>query len=509
VKSPDPSRTDAAPVMAAVDLGSNSFHMVIARFVGHDLQVMDKLREPVRLAQGLGADRRLSDESRRRALDCLAMFGQRLRNLSGRHIRAVGTNTFRRAREADAFRAEAESALGAPIEILAGHEEARLIYLGVAQTSPGTSERRLVLDIGGGSTEMIIGEGLETRVAHSRQLGCVSFTNRHFPGGKITREAFRAAQTAAALELRPIRETLRQHGWSRCLGSSGTVNAIGRILSARGWGGPDIELVGLKRLRAELVERGTTAGLELESVRPDRWAVLPGGLAVLIACFKNLRIEAMRPAAGALREGVLYDLIGRLQHQDARERSIQGLVEQYHVDREQATRVEQTCHAFLAEVEEAWQLPASRSRRFLSWAASLHEIGLAVAYSDYHRHGAYLVANGELPGFSQDGQAILAAMIHNHRRRLSKELFEEMPEGWGLMGLRLSLLLRLAVLLHRSRQTEALPRLKLMAKGSSLNLSCPDGWLTNHPLSRADLRLEAQYLAPLGIDLNLEGCVPQ
>ncbi len=503
------NRSSDTPIMAAVDLGSNSFHMVIARFVGHDLQVMDKLREPVRLAQGLNADRRLSAESRRRALDCLAMFGQRLRNLDRRHIRAVGTNTFRRAREADLFRAEAESALGAPIEILAGHEEARLIYLGVAQTSPGSKKRRLVLDIGGGSTEMIIGEGLVSSVAHSRQLGCVSFTNRHFPEGEITREAFRAAQTAAALELRPIREALREQGWTRCLGSSGTVNAIGRILSARGWGGPDIELQGLKRLRAELVERGTVAGLELEDVRPDRWAVLPGGLAVLIACFKNLRIEAMRPAAGALREGVLYDLIGRMQHQDARERSIQRLVDQYHVDKDQAARVERTSHAFLAEVEDVWCLPASRSRRFLSWAAKLHEIGLAVAYSDYHQHGAYLVANGELPGFSQDGQAFLAAMIHNHRRRLHAELFAEMPEGWGEMGLRLSLLLRLSVLLHRSRQSEALPGLKLTATDSSLSLSCPEGWLTRHPLSRADLGVESRYLASVGIDLNLEGCASQ
>ncbi len=495
--------------MAAVDLGSNSFHMVIARFVGHDLQVMDRLREPVRLAQGLGRDRRLAPESRQRALDCLEMFGQRLRNLEGRHIRAVGTNTFRRAREADLFRAEAESALGAPIEILAGHEEARLIYLGVAQTSPLTRKRRLVLDIGGGSTEMIIGEGLESRVAHSRQLGCVSFTGRHFAGGSITREDFRAAQTAAALELRPIREALRSYGWTRCLGSSGTVNAIGRILSARAWGGPDIELAGLKRLRSELVERGTVAGLELEGVRPDRWAVLPGGLAVLIACFKNLHIKAMRPAAGALREGVLYDLIGRLQHQDARERSIQRLTDQYDVDGSQAARVQQTCHSFLTEVAEDWDLPPARSRRFLSWAASLHEIGLAVAYSNYHRHGAYLVANGELPGFSQDGQTFLAAMVQNHRRQLNRELFDELPEGWGLMGLRLSLLLRLAVLLHRSRQTEALPRLKLEVTESSMNLICPAGWLEAHPLSRADLHREAEYLKTLDIDLNLVDQAPQ
>lgn len=488
--------------MAAVDLGSNSFHMVIARRGDLDLQVIDKLREPVRLAEGLGADRRLSLPARERALACLAQFGQRLRHLEARHIRAVGTNTFRLVRRADAFRAEAEAALGAPIEILDGHEEARLIYLGVAQTSPLMGDRRLVVDIGGGSTEMIIGEGPESRIGFSRQLGCVSFTRRFFPNDRVDREAFRQAQTAAALELRPIRGALRDLGWSACLGSSGTITALGKILSERGWGGPEITLTGLKNLRRELVERGGVEGLELEGVRADRWAVLPGGLAVLIACFKNLRIESMRPAGGALREGVLYDLIGRLRHEDPRDRSVQRLQEQYQVDTMQAERIERAAHAFLDQVADAWDLPAGRSRRFLRWAAALHEIGLAVSYSDYHQHGAYLAANGVLPGFSRDGQALLAALIRSHRRRLLPELFEELPEGWGTMGLRLCLLLRLAVLLHRSRQPDPLPELRLRAGERSLDLSFPAGWLEQHPLTSADLLREVDHLSQHGIALG-------
>jgi len=488
--------------MAAVDLGSNSFHMVIARWDGHDLQVIDKLREPVRLAEGLSADRRLSLPARERAIACLAQFGQRLRHLEARYVRAVGTNTFRLVRKPDVFRTEAETALGAPIEILDGHEEARLIYLGVAQTSPFLGDRRLLVDIGGGSTELIIGEGLDSRVGFSRQLGCVSFTRRFFANDRISREAFREAQTAAALELRPIRESLCDLGWSVCLGSSGTIGALGKILSERGWGGPEITLEGLKRLRRELVERGCVEGLMLEGIRNDRWAVLPGGLAVLIACFKNLKIETMRPAGGALREGVLYDLIGRLQHRDPRDRSVLRLKEQYRVDADQAERIEQAAHAFLAQVGESWDLPRGRSRRFLRWAAALHEIGLAVSYSDYHQHGSYLVANGELPGFSRDGQALLAALIRSHRRRLTLELFGEMPEGWGEMGLRLALLLRLAVLLHRSRQPEPLPELRLTATGRTLDLRFPAGWLDAHPLTHADLLREVDHLSQQGITLD-------
>ena len=495
------------PTVAAVDLGSNSFHMVIARFVGYDLEVLDRLREPVRLAEGLDADRHLSPDSQARALACLEQFGQRLRPLDPRFLRAVGTNTFRRARDAAAFRAAAEAALGLPIEVLSGHEEARLIYLGVAQTSPFETRRRLVVDIGGGSTELIIGEGIESLVGFSQQLGCVSVTARHFPDGALKAERFRAAETAAALELRPIREALRKLGWVSCLGSSGTINAIAQILSARGWGGPLITREGLERLRDEMLAHGSTAALaaespESEAVRPDRWAVLPGGLAVLMACFGSLRIESMRPSAGALRGGVLYDLIGRIHHRDARDRSIRRLVEQYHVDQEQSQRVESACHALLEAVAVPWGLEPERSRRLLSWAAALHEIGLAVAYSNYHRHGAYLVANGELPGFSAEGQALLAAMLRGQRRRLLREFFAGLPASWQDEGLRLCILLRLAVLLYRSRQPEPLPALRVKAGETSLALRFPSGWLRRHPLTRADLQRERDQLRTVGFTLT-------
>ncbi len=497
------------PTVAAVDLGSNSFHMVIARWLGHDFQVLDRLREPVRLAEGLDVDRHLSPASQERALVCLAQFGQRLRHLEPRYLRAVATNTFRRARGLGDFRARAEAALGLPIEVLAGHEEARLVYLGVAQTSPLDAGRRLVIDIGGGSTELIIGEGSESRLGFSQQMGCVVYSSRYFPGGQLRRRGWHEAETAAALELRPIRETLREAGWAACLGSSGTVLAIAQILAARGWGGPGITLDGLKRLRAELVAGGTVRALAAtgptsEAVSADRWAVLPGGLAILIACFKSLRIESMSPSSGALREGVLYDLLGRIQHQDARDRSVQRLVAQYRVDGGQAARVAHAAHTLLAEVGSDWDLDLEQGRRLLGWAAALHEVGLAVAYAGYQHHGAYLIAKSELPGFSADEQLMLAALVRSHRRRLLTAVFQQLPGGRGASGLRLCLLLRLAALLYRSRQPEPLPALRLRAKGTTLRLGFPAGWLHRHPLTRADLAREAAHLGRQGFTLAWE-----
>lgn len=495
------------PIAAAVDLGSNSFHMVIARWTGHDFQVLDRLRSPVRLAAGLDEERHLSAASQTRALACLEQFGQRLRHSERRYQRAVATDTFRRAKGAAAFRARAEAALGLPIEVLAGHEEARLIYLGVAQTSPFESRPRLVIDIGGGSTELIIGEGLESRLGYSQQLGTVPFSMHFFPGGRLTRHAFREAETAAALVLRPIREALRAQGWHSCLGASGTVLAVSQILAARGWGGPAISLDGLKHLRAELVALGdlrrlAAAGEARELASRDRWPVLPGGLAILIACFKSLHIESMLPAGGSLREGVLYDLLGRLQHHDARDRSVQRLQAQYRVDRAQAARVEQAARALLGELAEPWGLDVERGGRLLGWAAALHELGLAVAYSNYHRHGGYLIANSELPGFAADEQGLLAALVRGHRRRLLREHFRDLPAEQAAIGLRLCVLLRLAVLLYRSRQPEPQPTVQVQAAGTALALRFPRGWLQRHPLSRADLEREAATLAPLDIALS-------
>ncbi|HMB70515.1 MAG TPA: exopolyphosphatase, partial [bacterium] len=391
------ARNDAAPggpmTVAAVDLGSNSFHMVIARYLEHDLHMMDRLREPVRLAEGLQPDESIAAEVAERAIACLERFGQRLRGLPHTQVRAVGTNTMRQAQNARDFGARARKALGHPIEVISGQEEARLVYLGISHTHPMEGTRRLAVDIGGGSTEVIVGEGFEALRSHSLFMGCVRFSREFFPGGAITRDGFRKAENAAGLELQTVREPLRAMGWDSAVGSSGTINAVSELLSQNGLGGPEITLPRMKKLRKTLVAAGHVDRLSLAGLKPDRAPVLAGGLAILIGVFKNLEVAVMSPSSGALREGVLYDLVGRMEHQDVRDRTIRRLVDQYHVDLAHAGRVEATALGTLAQLEpawakdDAWAGEPGAARRLLTWASLLHEIGLTVSYTGYHKHG--------------------------------------------------------------------------------------------------------------------------
>ena len=358
-----PHGSDAPLTVAALDLGSNSFHMMIARYGEHGLQILDRLREPVRLAGGLDAENRLSDEAQSRALACLERFGQRLRSFPEGQVRAVGTNTLRRARNGPEFRVLASETLGHPVEVISGREEARLIYLGAAHSLPDVDGRRLVVDIGGGSTEVILGAGVNLLKAHSLFMGCVTYSRAHFADGKITRDAFRAAETAAALELRGIKRSLRDAGWSVAVGTSGTILALREILKVNGWSEGAITLTALKKARKALVRAKATDRIALDGLRPDRAPVLPGGLAILIAVFKSLRVEDMGCSTGALREGVLYDLIGRIRHEDVRDRAIREMQVRYHVDPDQADRVAATALALFDQVNgaaAAWDTLARR-----------------------------------------------------------------------------------------------------------------------------------------------------
>lgn len=487
--------------VAAVDLGSNSFHMVIARAFAHDLHILDRLREPVRLAEALGEDGRLGGAAAERALECLARFGQRLRGLPPSQVRAVGTNTLRRAVNAREFAREAHRALGHPIEVISGQEEARLIYLGVSHMHPLEGRRRLVVDVGGGSTEIIVGEGFEVLRSHSLYMGCVNQTRVHFPGGVLTREAFRTAETAAALELRAVREGLRHMGWDAAIGSSGTIGAVSELLRVNGWEGPAITLPRLKKLRKAMVAAGSVDRLRLEGLRPERAPVLAGGLAILFAVFRSLEIETMVSSTGALREGVLYDLVGRIEHHDVRDRTIRRLVEQYHVDLAQAGRVEKTALGLFAQIESQGESDPATARRLLTWAALLHEIGLTVSYTGYHKHGAYLVSHMDLPGFSENDQRVLAALIRGHRRKLGPAVFAELsPEETGAAR-QLCILLRLAVLLNRSRSPGDVPVPEVTWKNGEVELTFPGRWLEDHPLSRADLAQETDFLRAGGTTL--------
>jgi exopolyphosphatase/guanosine-5'-triphosphate,3'-diphosphate pyrophosphatase len=490
-------------VLAAVDLGSNSFHMVVARYTHGQLVILDRLREMVRLGAGLEADGRLNKEVAARALACLERFGQRLRDMRPDSVRVVGTNALRRARRKEAFIERAREALGHPIEIVSGMEEARLIYSGVAHTMPAGPGRRLVCDIGGGSTEIIIGEGLEPLELESLQTGCVRVSEEFFADGRLSQKRMQRARVAARQAIEPYQASFRRRGWDEAVGSSGTVRAIGDSIRELDPAATHISADGLERIIHELSVVEHIRDLRLAAVTDDRRLSFAGGVAILAEVFEQLGIESMLVAEGAMREGLLYDLIGRYTDEDARERTVRSMQERYHVDRAQAERVEVTAAAFLAQVEESWQISDPAIEQLLRWAARLHEIGLDVAHSGYHRHGAYLLANADMAGFPREEQKLLALVVGNHRRKPVLDEADELAPPWDKRARPMLLLLRLAILLHRGRSSAAMPEIQLAARGDSLEARFPRGWLDDHPLTVADLQVEIEHLKSIGFRLRV------
>ncbi|KAF0280617.1 MULTISPECIES: exopolyphosphatase [Spiribacter] len=501
--APTHDPVNEADEIAAVDLGSNSFHMIIARPDESGLRTHDRLRESVRLAAGLDAEKRLSADARARALACLERFGQRVRELPEGAVRAVGTNTLRQSRNSRAFLREAEQALGHPIQIVSGYEEARLIYLGVAHSIADDEDRRLVMDIGGGSTEFIIGEHFVPREMESLHMGCVSTTQRFFSDGVITDKRLRQAEIAARRELEPIADRYRRLGWERAIGASGTIRAIERCLRENGWTAGGIDPKGLQKLRRALVKAGDIKRLKLDGVNASRAEVLPGGLAVLLGAFQQLGLEQMEAADGALREGLLFDLIGRIRHADVRTASVRAMAERYHVDQDQARRVATLADSLRGEVATDWGLATPAARDTLQWAAWVHEIGLDISHSQYHKHGEYIVRHSDLAGFAREEQQLLATLIRAHRRKFPRNAFRELPEDWQTASVRLAVLLRLAVTLQRARSDEPLPALTLKAAGRKLTVRFPAGWLDDNPLVEADLSEEAGFLEAAGFRLRI------
>jgi exopolyphosphatase/guanosine-5'-triphosphate,3'-diphosphate pyrophosphatase len=434
-------------------------------------------------------------------LACLERFGQRLRGVSAHHVRALGTNTLRRTRNPRSFLRAAEHALQHPIEIISGHEEARLIYLGVAHSLGTEPHRRLVIDIGGGSTELVVGEGYRPLEMDSLSVGCVGISEQFFPDGVVTRAAFKAAQTAVALEIRPLRAIYKQTGWEEVIGSSGTIRAAARIIEASGWSTGGITPSGLKRLRRALESAGKMSRADLPGLSAERRPVLPGGIAILSACLRNLEIEQLSVSEYALREGALSDLVGRVRHQDPRETSIHAIAARYGVDPDQAQRVCQTALQSFDRVSAAWGL-SDADRQRLEWAARLHEVGLAIAHDQYHKHGAYLVEHTDLNGFSRDEQLTLAALILAHRKKITADVFAQLPERLVPAVTRITVILRLAVLLHRSRLRGEIPSIDLQVDGTEVAVQFPPEWLQNHPLTQADLEGERDALRRIDVHLT-------
>ena len=494
---------DPAEVLAAVDLGSNSFHMVVARTQQGHPSIVDRLREMVRLASGLDEHGNLDDASQERALNTLRRFGQRLRDMHAHQVRVVGTNTLRRARNADVFLAKAEEALGHPVEVISGIEEARLIYLGVSHHIDSKDGRNLVVDIGGGSTELIVGEGYEPKRLESLYIGCVGLSKEHFGDGKLSQKRFDRARVAARLELTPVAAAFRRYGWTRAVGSSGTVRAAHDVARELKLVDSGISLSALEKIIAELIVARRIEDAKLPGLGADRAPVFAGGVAILAEVMSTLKIEHLQISGGALREGLLYDMLGRLQDEDARERSILGMQRRYHVDVEQAARVESTAAALLGQVARSWQLSDERYRQLLVWAGRLHEVGLDIAHARYHHHGGYLLANSDMQGFVRLEQSLLAALVTLHRRKLDDPFVDELPVEWRVPAFRLIVLLRLAVLLNRTRSPSDLPPIALHAGKDSLELHFPSGWLDVNPLTAADLEQERDWLRARGFELRV------
>lgn len=488
-------------LVASVDLGSNSFHLIVCRVHDGQLIVVDRLREMVRLAGGIDDEKNLSPEAQQRALDCLTRFGQRLRELPHYAVRAVGTNTLRSAHNATEFIEQAETCLGHPIEVISGVEEARLIYLGVAQSLASDHSRRLVIDIGGGSTEMIIGEDFSPQFLDSLHMGCVSISQRFFADGKINAKTLLRAEIAARLEIDPLRKRFHKSNWQVALGASGTIRAINKVVHASGWADHGITLTSLEKLIKAMQDARQISDLKLEGLDPERSPVFPGGVMILYALFSTLGIEEMRVSDGALREGLIHDLLGRIHHEDIRAKSVKALAQRYHVDMDQATRVMVTGRYCLDKVASDWKLDSEEYGPWLEWAASLHEIGLDISHSHYQKHGAYIIENADLAGFSNQEQKFLGFLINAHRRKFQTKLSKSLSERWQKAAPRLAILLRLAVLLNRSRVANSV-EFDLKVKGKSITIRFPDDWLGKHPLTQADLEQEMLYLESAGYKLE-------
>ena len=495
---------DFPQTVAAVDLGSNSFHLIVAQVNKQGvLQKVDKLKEMVRLRGGLDKNNYLSPEKEQEALACLHRFGERIRHLPAEAVRIAGTNTLRNMKNSSMFLEKAKQAMGHSISIIAGREEARLVYLGVAHTLSDDEGKRLVVDIGGGSTEFIIGRRFQPEKLESLEMGSVSITQKYFLEGSLREENWKKANTDLSLEITPIKTAFQTGQWSLSTGSSGTIKAAKKIALAMGLEKFGITLYALHAIRDKLIEAQHIDNIDLPDLDAKRAPVFAGGLAVLIAVFETLKIERMTVSNGALREGLLYDLIGRIHHEDIREKTISDLQKRFKTDPIQQKQVVETVKYLAKQVKKSWAL-TKKQRKLLVWAAKIHELGLSIAHSGYHHHGSYILEHADLPGFTRKEQHWIAVLVETHRRKLNVDVFNTLPELEQQTVKKLCVLLRLSVLMHRSRKAESvLPGIEV--ENERVELNCPQ--LINRPMLKADLDREKRYIAQLGFTLKFPNCL--
>ncbi|MCC5863492.1 MAG: Ppx/GppA family phosphatase [Wenzhouxiangella sp.] len=495
---------DDRQLFAAVDLGSNSFHMIVARLDNGQLRVIDRIKDMVRIGGGLDSRGRLDGETRERAIASLARFGQRIAGIPDQQIRAVGTQTFRRLRNPAAFLVVAETALGCPIDIVSGREEARLVYLGVGQGMPAPAGKRLVIDIGGGSTELVVGASpAEPGLAESLGFGCVAVTRSLFPDGRVTAARWQRGLRQIGAELQAHAESFRRFGWDEAVGSSGTIRAVADMITELD---PEhrrsVTPAGLAELRRLTLDVGDTSKLELASLSEQRRPVIAGGMVVLEAVMNVLEISELAVSDFALREGLLHDLLGRLEDRDPREQTVRAMGERYKVDRRQAERIDDWTRTAFEQVAEAWALSTVHAD-MLHWISQLHEIGLAIAHDNDHLHAGYILEHADMPGFGRQEQQFLACLARLQKRRILSEELSRLPARLQGSARRLLALLRLGLAMNRARNDRNLTDFGVSANAELLSLALPTGWLDAHPLTRQDLEFEQQQLERIGIALTL------
>ena len=500
IQDPNNENIGNDTILAAIDLGSNSFHMVVAKIEHGELRPIEERGEKIQLARGLNKGA-LSQESIERGLACLRRFQQVLDSLQPTHIRVVGTNTLRAATNAKVFNKAAEAILGRPIEIVAGREEARLVYLGVSHTLADDDKSRLVVDIGGGSTEFIIGQQFEATQCESLHMGCVAYTTKFF-GDNISESCFKKAYNAARLELLHIKPAYDDK-WQECIGSSGTFKALALISQENGWTDEGISPKSLQHIKKALLKANEPEGIKLLGLKENRRGVITAGCAITMAIFDTLNIEHMRFSPGALREGVIYDALGRFNHEDVRERTVSALISRHGINTPNIETILVRCKHFFDAVSKKWALSKS-DLQYLLWAARLHEIGFAIAHTKYHRHGHYLLDNADLPGFSRREQHLLAMLVRCHRRKLPKLEFQQETEADRQKLLYLSALLRLALCFKYSEQVESLPQLKIDVYEQGIRLHLPENWLEQHPITAEELALEQYRLGQMDLVLDID-----
>ncbi|OOR89791.1 exopolyphosphatase [Moraxella caviae] len=486
-------------LLGAIDLGSNSFHLAIARLDHDEVRKIASISEKVQLAAGLDENNVLSEEAMQRGLDCLRRFAQHVTEVEPHRLRIVATNALRKAVNAQEFIRRASEVLPKPIEIIAGREEARLIYLGVSHSNAST-DKRLVIDIGGGSTEFIIGQGFEPIETESLQMGCVAFTRKFFADGKITAAAFEKAAKATQAELLSIAKRYKKVGWDNAIASSGTAKAARLVLQELGLADEVITLGGLEMLKQKLIKLGHIDRIEFAGVKAHRQAVFPAGVAELLTIMQTLGIDELGYSDGALREGVMYDMLGRLDDEDVRDRSVTALAQRYSMDIKQAGRVTTACARLFDEAKDSLGLD-KEDGDLLRRAASLYEIGLAISHSNYHKHSAYLLEHSDIAGFSQAGQARLAQIVLHHRRKLKGDTLETVEQLGGRKLAYLCLILRLAVQANQSRTTKAAPIMLRVVRPNDWRVSVGAG--LHADLITAQLQTDVAQFAKWGVSLQV------